>query len=92
MYFCLYSHPQLPLSRASVEPKRRDETKDGFQLRYIVAISDANQGDHVISLLDDALGASTRAHGVYQAKYEDVHAAYKTLLDAAIWSSIQRSP
>lgn len=84
MFFCLYSHPQLPLSLASIESKRRDKTKDGFELRYIVAISDATQGDHVISLLDDMLGDATRSHGVYQARYENVHAAYKTLLDAAM--------
>jgi hypothetical protein len=83
--FCIFDHPQMPLVRISVEKRRRDHDKFGFRLRYVLEISDDQEGhaEHVISLVDDAMGKATKAHGTYQAKYEDVRAAYGELLDAA---------
>jgi hypothetical protein len=80
-YFCIFAHPQMPLVRASVEKRRKDLTRDGFALRYSVDVSDQppEHCEQVIGLLDAALGSRTKAHGVYQAKFEDVMSAFEGL-------------
>ncbi len=85
-HFCLYDHPQFGLVNAKVTKRREDTTKDGLRLRYIVELDEAgqNNADNVITMLDDAMGKRCKAHGFYQAKYEDVYAVYKDLLDASI--------
>jgi hypothetical protein len=80
-YFCLLAHPQMPLVRATVEKKPRRETKDGFVLRLSIPIPEEwlEHADGVISELDTAMGKATKAHGVYQARYEAVLDAYRGL-------------
>lgn len=84
-FFCIFHHPQLPLIRVSVEPKRKDQTRDGFVLRYIMDVGphNAKHADDVITTLDGLMGKSTRAHGLYQTTYEAVRAEYDDLLGRA---------
>lgn len=81
--FQLWDHPQLPLVMATAETRRRDRDKSGFRPRYVVEITSRDHADDVIRMLDDAMGEATRAHGVYQARYDDVRAAYGALLASA---------
>jgi hypothetical protein len=83
--FCIFDHPNLPVVRVSVERRRTDVTRDGFRLRYMAPIAPDSEAhaDSVISMLDDDLGRRTRGHGVYQAKYDEVRAAYGLLLAEA---------
>lgn len=84
--FCIFSHPQLPLVRISIEPKRKNETRDGFVLRYMLEIpkDGSDHADDVIHTIDDAMGKCTRAHGLYQTTYEVVKATYDDLLADAM--------
>ena len=96
-HFCIFDHPKMPIIRVSIEPRRRDETKDGFRLRYIVQVASADHADDVISTLDDLMGKQTRAHGIYQASYDAVKAEYDGLLRDAMsdapldWSPLLRA-
>lgn len=81
-YFSIFDHPKLPLVVVRLEKRRRDVDKDGFRLRYVLPLpsnTDEGHADDVIDLLDGLMGARTRSHGVYQAKYEEVRAAYGSL-------------
>ncbi len=80
-FFDVYDHPQMPLTRIVVEDRSRPVTKDGFRLRRSVdlAHSSREHGLAVIALVDAAMGAKTKAPGVYQARYDEVRAAIEAL-------------
>lgn len=84
-YFCFHDHPQLPVVHVTVRPSAVRQTKDGFRLRYALKIPAELEahGNHVIGEIDSRMGRATRAHGVYQARFEDVIAAYVGLLKEA---------
>lgn len=87
--FSIYDHPQMPVVMVRVCKRRENSTKDGFRLRYCAELSAKSEehADDVISTLDEAMGTATKAHGVYQAKYDDVRRVYEGLLNSVGSSS-----
>ena len=95
-FFCIFSHPQLKLTMASVKrTKPKEFDKDGFRLMYIAPLHDdaAIAGaDHIIDSLDDHFGPKTKGRGVYQVGYGPVRDALQVLLNDAPRAWHQRWP
>lgn len=66
--------------------------RDGFVLRYLLDVSGSSEDhvDDVITMLDDAMRPKTKGHGVYQADYDDVRAAFGAILTP--WIPPPRGP